>query len=241
MRIPLRPRKWPESLVHRRAYMDPTFAAIAAQYDFMTRVLSFGRDRQWKRKAIGLLRDGGRILDLASGTGDFPLHLRSRGFSAPIIALDRSPEMIALSKKKLERFSQIHMLRGDLSEIPFKDCSFDAVTLGYGLRYVIDIRRLLKEVYRLLRSGGVFVSLDFGIPKSRLYRRLCHGYLLLLGTFWGLALHRKPDTYWHIVESLRAFPGQEAITAWLKETGFTRVELYEQLGGIVALISAARP
>ena len=126
-------------------------------------------------------------------------------------------------------------------EIPFKDNSFDVITMGYGLRYVADIRQALREVFRLLRSGGMFICLDFGIPKNPVYRRLCFGCLLLLGSLWGLILHASIDTYWHIVESLRAYPGQEAVGKWMEETGFRQVRLFQKLGGIITIFSATRP
>ncbi len=123
----------------------------------------------------------------------------------------------------------------------FRNGSFDIITMGYGLRYVVDIRRTLQEVFRLLRRGGMFVCLDFGLPRNHFYRRLCLGYLLLFGSFWGFILHRKVDTYWHIVESLHAYPGQDTVRRWLEETGFGKVELREQLGGIITILSGIRP
>lgn len=237
-------KKWPRNPLEVHAYMDPTFAAISGRYDFMTRVMSFGQEQRWKARAVSLIpKRGGetRILDLASGTGDFPLHIRDAGFIAPIIGLDRNPKMLEVSRQKCAGQPHIEFLQGDLLEIPFKDQSFDAITMGYGLRYVADIRHILKEVHRLLPPGGIFVCLDFGIPKFRLYRHLCFGYLLLLGTLWGLLLHGKGSTYWHIVESLMSYPGQKVVKAWLEEAGFGQIEMREQLGGIIVIFSAIRP
>lgn len=236
-------KKWPRNPLDVQAYMDPTFATIAGKYDFMTRSLSFGQEQRWKAKAVSLIpKDGGEtsILDLASGTGDFPLHIRGAGFRAPIIGLDRNPKMLEVSRQKCAGQPRIEFIQGDLMEIPFKDQSFDAITMGYGLRYVVDIRHTLKEVYRLLTQGGIFVCLDFGIPKIRFYRHLCFGYLLLLGTLWGLLLHGKGNTYWHIVESLMSYPGQEVVKAWLEEVGFDKIETREQLGGIIVILSGIR-
>jgi ubiquinone/menaquinone biosynthesis methyltransferase len=223
--------------------MDPTFATISGRYDFMTRVMSFGQEQRWKAKAVSLIPKLGnetRMLDLASGTGDFLLHIRNAGFRAPIIALDRSPKMVEVSRQKCAAQPNIEFIRADLLEIPFKDQSFDAITMGYGLRYVADIRHTLREIHRLLAPGGIFVCMDFGVPKFGLYRRLCFGYLLLLGTLWGLLLHRKANTYWHIVESLRSYPGQRVVKAWLEEVGFGEIEMREQLGGINVIFSATR-
>ncbi|MFQ5801351.1 MAG: ubiquinone/menaquinone biosynthesis methyltransferase [Candidatus Methylomirabilales bacterium] len=237
-------KEWPENGAERQAYLDPVFATIASKYDFMTRVLSFGQEQRWKRKAVGRIpRDGPliRMLDLATGTGDFPVHLHGAGLGAQIVALDRNPTMLAFAARKCARHPQIRFIQGDLMHIPFKDHLFDAITMGYGLRYVADILQTLREVFRLLRSGGMFVCLDFGLPKSDFYRRVCSGYLLLSGTLWGLLLHGKRDTYWHIVESLKAYPGQEAVAQWMKGVGFDQIEAEEELGGIAVIISGVRP
>lgn len=237
-------KEWPKGATDRQAYVDPTFATIAAKYDFMTRALSLGQEQRWKTKAISLIpKNGGlrRVLDLATGTGDFPIHLHDAGFDVPIIGLDRNSKMLDIAMQKCARQPRTSFIQGDLMQIPFKDHSFDVITMGYGLRYVVDIGQTLKETFRLLRSGGLFVCLDFGVPRNDLYRRLCFGYLLLLGTLWGLVLHGKRDTYWHIVESLNAYPGQEKVRRCLEEVGFSKIELREQLGGIIVILSGIRP
>jgi len=229
--------------MERQAYVDPIFANIAGNYDFMTRVLSLGCERQWKKQAVKLAgqnRRAKRILDLATGTAEFPLHLREAGFDAEIIGLDRNQGMLGIATQKCKQQPEVKFLAGDLMHIPLKNNSFDVITMGYGLRYVADIRQTLAEVFRLLRHGGIFVSLDFGLPRSGFYRRVCFGYLLLLGSLWGLILHRKGSTYWHIVESLKAYPGQAAVKVWMMEVGFDNVTLREQLGGIVTIFSAVR-
>lgn len=237
-------KEWPRSVKERHAYVDLIFATIAGRYDFTTRALSLGQEQRWKRKAVSLVPNNGaqkRILDLATGTGDFPLRFREAGFEAQLVGLDRNPKMLEIARQKCNRDHRVNFILGDLPQIPLKDHSFDVITMGYGLRYVSDIRQTLEEVFRLLRSGGMFVCLDFGLPKNHLYRRVCFGYLLLIGTLWGLVLHRKADTYWHIVESLRAYPGQEPVKRWLREVGFSKIDLREQMGGIIAILSGIRP
>jgi len=236
--------EWPESVRDRRAYVDPIFAKIAIRYDFMTRALSLGQEQRQKRRAVRLIpkdREQKRLLDLATGTGDFPLHVCDAGFKGWIVGLDRNPKMLAVARRKCAQQEQTQFVLGDLTEIPFKNNSFDVITIGYGLRYVADIQQTLREVFRLLRSNGMFICLDFGIPKNPVYRQVCFGYLLLLGSVWGLILHRRIDTYWHIVESLKAYPGQEAVEKLIAETGFRDVQLFQQLGGIMTIFSGTRP
>jgi demethylmenaquinone methyltransferase/2-methoxy-6-polyprenyl-1,4-benzoquinol methylase len=209
----------------------------------MARLFSLGMVHGWKKKSVDLIprNHPRRILDLASGTGDFPIHLRRAGFAAPIVGMDRSLPMLAVAREKCSGLSRISFIPADLMHIPIKDRSFDVVTMGYGLRYLADIRSVLGEVFRLLGSRGVFVAMDFGLPRNLLYRKICFGYLLGFGSLVGLLLHRKPDTYWHIVESLKVYPGQEAVRQWLEAAGFVEVEMRELLGGIIVIHRGVRP
>jgi demethylmenaquinone methyltransferase/2-methoxy-6-polyprenyl-1,4-benzoquinol methylase len=234
-------REWPRDPSERAAYVDRVFGVIAARYDLTTKLLSFGQERRWKLRALDALSpngSGGRLLDLATGTGAFPILLREAGFAGSIVGLDRSPAMLALARRKCS--AEVRLIRGNLDHLPFADASFDTITLGYGLRYVGDMREALRGIFRLLRPKGVFVCLDFGLPARRWYRDACLGYLLLFGTLWGLILHGRRDTYWHIVESLRAYPGQRALGQLMGEVGFTDVRLREQLGGISVIARGRR-
>jgi len=234
-------KEWPRNPAERAAYVDVVFGSIAPKYDLVSRLLSSWQDRRWKVRALGALPQNGscrRLLDLATGTGAFPNLLRRAGFTGEIVGLDRNRAMLALAVRKCG--ARVRLIQGDLTHLPFTDASFDAITMGYGLRYVEDTRGTLGEIYRLLRPGGVFVCLDFGLPDNRWHRRLCLGYLLLFGTLWGLILHGRRDTYWHIVESLRAYPGQQALARWMEEAVFADVRLMELLGGISVIARGLR-
>ena len=237
-------KPWPSNPDDRARYAESIFRRVAPRYDTLTRVLSFNRDDQWKKRLARDLAAGGenaRVLDLATGTAALPLLLRRAGHRGTIVGLDRSAEMLALGRGKCAKSPGIRFLRGDLSRLPFAGGSFDAVTMGYGLRYPTDLGAFLREVLRLLRPGGRFLSLDFGLPASASYRSVALGYLLGVGTFWGLALHGRPRTYTHIVESLRAYPGQRALAALMNEAGFADTTLEEHLGGIAVSIRARKP
>lgn len=243
--MPILTRPWPALREARRDYVDAIFRRIAPRYDLLTRVLSFGQDRRWKAVVIDRLpppREEGRILDLATGTAELPLLARQRGRPEPIVAVDRSRSMLARGREKAAtaRASGIHFVAGDLNTVPVADGAFDAVLIGYGLRYPQDLRRVLAEILRSLRPGGVFISLDFGIPRNGVLRRVLFGYLLTMGTIWGTLLHGRPGTYWHIVESLRAYPGQAKLALLMEEVGFERVLVEERLFGSAAIVSGAR-
>lgn len=243
---PLITREWPLAREARRSYVDAIFRRIAPRYDLLTRILSFGQDRRWKELAIARLpapRAGGVILDLATGTAELPLLARERGRSERIVAVDRSRSMLARGRAKAEaaRARGIDFVAGDLNAVPVAAGVFDAVLVGYGLRYPVDLPGTLSGIFKSLRPGGVLVSLDFGIPESPILRRVLFGYLLITGTLWGLALHGKPGTYWHIVESLRAYPGQRGLARLMEEAGFECVVVEDRLFGSAAIVRGTRP
>jgi demethylmenaquinone methyltransferase/2-methoxy-6-polyprenyl-1,4-benzoquinol methylase len=261
----LGPREWPASLEGIRAYMDPIFGAIAPRYDLVSRLLSFGQEGRWKRRAVGLIPRAerpARILDLATGTGGFVACLDRAGHRAPIVALDRSREMLAIARRRWEGrgpgtrrtvaatppeaggrpgATRVAFIRGDLASLPFAERTFDLVTLGYGLRYVPDLRPIVGQVLRLLRPGGRFVCLDLDAPSRPMFRRAYLGYLLVLGSLWGLAFHGRPGEYWHIAESLRAFPGSAAVMRAMHEAGFVATRCVSRLGGAAMIVTGRRP
>lgn len=236
-------RAWPRAHDARTAYVDDVFRRVAPRYDRLTRLLSFGQDRRWKEDALALLPpDGpaGHVLDLATGTADFPILIRGAGRRDAVTALDRSAEMLARGRLKCGALPGVRFVRGDLNRLPFAPASFHAVLFGYGWRYFDDLDAAARSLHALLKPGGTLVTLDFGVPRAGWYRRVCFAYLLVFGTLWGLVLHGRLDTYWHIVESLRAWPGQESLVRALERAGFRETTIVERLGGISVLARAER-
>jgi demethylmenaquinone methyltransferase/2-methoxy-6-polyprenyl-1,4-benzoquinol methylase len=234
-------RLWPSGAAARSAYAERIFATVADRYDLFTRLLSFGADARWKRSVARAALDasGGRVLDLATGTGAIPEAVRRLGYAGSIVGLDRSGPMILRGADRLVR-ARVTLARGDLNRLPLRAGSFDAITMGYGLRYIAELDPTLRELHDLLRPSGVLVSLDFGRPESAFLRAACHAYLLAAGSLWGLLLHGRPGTYLHIVESLRAYPGQGAVAEAMGRAGFVQVERRDLMGGIAALLTARR-
>lgn len=235
-------RPWPRDRARRRAYVDDVFERVAPQYDRLTRLLSFGMDDRWKAGLLTLLREehrDGSVLDLATGTGAFPLLLRREGHRGSIVGADRSSAMLARARVKCEG-ADIRFVEADLNTLPFAPESFDVIVMGYGLRYLDDLPRAMAAVHRVLRPGGMFLTLDFGVPRNPLVRAFCFAYLFLMGTLWGLLLHKRADTYWHIVESLEAYPGQDALAAALTRAGFEQLVVAERIGGLSVVTGAER-
>jgi ubiquinone/menaquinone biosynthesis methyltransferase len=230
----------PES---KRRYVRWLFATIADRYDLITVLLSYGRDRHWKKRLIDLarpLRDN-RALDLATGTGDIAFAMWDRG--ARVVGLDVTRQMIELARaKRSSSFTRStpgpSFLVGDMLALPFPADSFDLVTAGYGLRNVPDLGTAIDEMRRVLRPGGQALSLDFNRPTNRLVRGLYLSYLTVVGSVLGWLLHRDPDTYRYIPASIRKYPGAEAVVRLMEARGFARVTYYPVLGGLMAIHQA---
>ena len=236
-------RTWPQDGRSRRVYVDAVFRRVAPRYDRLTKLLSLGQDERWKAAIVELLPVGtkpARILDLATGTAAFPVLLRRAGHAGPIVGVDRSRAMLARGRAKCSGLDHVAFVQGDLNALPIAPGSFDVILVGYGLRYLDDLGGAMRAAFQALRPGGIFLSLDFGIPRDPWFRRICMTYLFSLGTLWGLLLHGKLDTYWHIVESLRAYPGQDALAGALEGAGFEDIVLVERMGGISVVARARR-
>jgi demethylmenaquinone methyltransferase/2-methoxy-6-polyprenyl-1,4-benzoquinol methylase len=220
----------------KRRYVRTLFATIADRYDFITVVLSYGRDRQWKRQLIDLAAPspGMRAADLATGTGDLAFALAARG--AGVVGLDVTRRMIELAREKpAARPAPIWFLVGDMVALPFASGSFDIVTTGYGLRNVPDLQAAIDEMLRVLKHGGQALSLDFNRPSNRAVRAVYLLYLTIVGGALGWVLHRDPDTYRYIPASIRNYPGAEAVARLMEARGFARVRHYRVLGGLMAI------
>lgn len=228
------------------AYNRRLFATIAPRYDLITRLLSYGQDARWKRRLSAIVRAEARasaahrprVLDLACGTGDVALSMAG---THQVIGLDLTPEMLVLAR---ERAAGAHAkalwLAGDMMRLPFVDASFDVVTTSYGLRNVPALEPSLREMARVLRPGGLLVSLDFNKPESAVVRAVYLGYLTAVGGLLGIALHRNSETYRYIPHSIRRYPGARGVAIAMSRNGFSDVRIEPKLGGLMTIHAARR-
>jgi demethylmenaquinone methyltransferase / 2-methoxy-6-polyprenyl-1,4-benzoquinol methylase len=205
------------------------FDRIAPVYDAMNRVMTAGLDRRWRRITVEqVVRKGDRVLDACCGTGDLALAARSRG--ADVVGLDFSEAMLDRARAKS---SEIEWVRGDMLALPFDDASFDAVTVGFGVRNVDDLKAGLGELRRVLRPGGRVGILEITRPRGALapfYRLWFDRVVPALGRVLpgGAA-------YTYLPASVRRFPGPEELASLLGAAGFEAVRFRLFAGGIVAL------
>jgi ubiquinone/menaquinone biosynthesis methyltransferase len=222
------------STVSKQRYVRRLFSTIADRYDLITVLLSFGLDSRWKRRAVDLAtpRPGQRALDLACGTGDLAFAVASHG--ASVVGLDVTYRMVQLASLK-PAARDVRFVVGDMGQLPFATGRFDLATTGYGLRNVPEIETAIREIHRVLRPGGVLVSLDFNRPSNAAVRAVYLGYLSVVGGALGWILHRDPDTYRYIPESIRRYPGAARVAAVMKSQGFAQAHWRPVLFGLMAI------
>lgn len=230
-----------DSPEEKRSYVRSLFGGIAPRYDLTNDVMSLGLHRRWKRYAVELadLPDDARVLDLAAGTGDLAAAAAEDG-RRKVVAVELTREMIEAGADR-PGTGPVAWVQGDALELPFPDRSFDRVLVGYGLRNLADLRAGLREIRRCLRPGGRLVSLDFARPSPDLLRALYFRYLEASTAAVGWLLHRNPEAYLYIPESLRRFPDQDRLLELLEEAGFARYGYVDLLFGIMAIHFADRP
>jgi demethylmenaquinone methyltransferase / 2-methoxy-6-polyprenyl-1,4-benzoquinol methylase len=205
------------------------FDRIAPVYDAMNRVMTCGLDRRWRRITVEqAVRPGDRVLDACCGTGDLAIAARARG--GDVVGLDFSERMLERARGK---DADIEWVPGDMLALPFDDGSFDAVTVGFGVRNVDDLEAGLRELRRVLRPGGRVGILEITQPRGALapfYRLWFDRVVPLLGKALpgGAA-------YTYLPASVRRFPGPEELASLLGASGFTAVRFRRFAGGIVAL------
>jgi len=224
----------------RAAKVNDLFAAIARRYDLLNDLQSFGLHRRWKRRVVELaaVKPGDRALDLCCGTGDLALALARRG--AEVVGLDFSSAMLGIAEKRRRENPefQVHNLKfvqGDAQQIPFPDATFDAVTVGYGLRNLASWETGLAEMRRVAKPGGRLVVLDFGRPANAVWRAVYFMHLKIFVPLPGWIFCGNAQAYAYILESLKHYPAQKGVAEKMRELKLSNVRVINLLGGAMAI------
>ncbi|MDP3967350.1 MAG: demethylmenaquinone methyltransferase [Nocardioides sp.] len=208
------------------------FDDVARRYDITNDVLSLGQDRRW-RSAVTEAVDpsyGERVLDLAAGTGTSSVPFRDRG--AYVVPCDFSQGMLKVGKKARPR---LPFVAGDGMRLPFRDGTFDAVTISFGLRNIVDPEAGLAEMRRVTRPGGRLVVCEFSTPTWGPLRTVYLEYLMKALPTVARAVSSSPDAYVYLAESIRAWPDQRGLADKIVAAGWGQVRWRNLSGGIVAL------
>jgi len=219
------------------AEVQAMFDDVARRYDLTNDILSMGQDRRWRRIVLDAIdpKPGERVLDLAAGTGTSSQPFRDRG--AYVVPCDFSLGMLRQGKKQLP---QLPFVAGDGTRLPFADETFDAVTISFGLRNIVDPEQGLRELRRVTKPGGRIVVCEFSSPTWSLFRTIYIEYLMKALPTIARAVSSSPDAYVYLAESIRAWPDQPGLAEWMRNAGWTGVQWRNLSGGIVALHRATR-
>jgi demethylmenaquinone methyltransferase / 2-methoxy-6-polyprenyl-1,4-benzoquinol methylase len=236
-------------LADKQGLVDDVFRRVARRYDLMNDVMSGGLHRAWKQALVTAVdppRNAKpfRVLDVAGGTGDIAFRiLDAGGPGTRVDVLDPGPEMLQVGRERAERHGVTELVRfveGSAERLPFPDCSFDAVSIAFGMRNVPRIEQALGEAFRVLRPLGRFVCLEFSGVDVPGLDRLYDLYSFAVIPTLGRVVVGDAEPYRYLVESIRRFPTPEAFAARLRSAGFRRASYRRMSGGIVALHSGWR-
>jgi demethylmenaquinone methyltransferase / 2-methoxy-6-polyprenyl-1,4-benzoquinol methylase len=211
------------------------FDGVARRYDLTNTVLSMGQDRVWRRatRAALELKPGDTVLDLAAGTAVSTVELARSG--AWCVACDFSVGMLSAGAGR-----DVPKVAGDATRLPFPDATFDAVTISFGLRNVVDHVAGLEEMARVTRPGGRLVVCEFSSPTNRLFGTAYKEYLMRALPSVARAVSSNPDAYVYLAESIRAWPDQAQLAQRISAAGWSAVRWRNLSGGIVALHAATK-
>lgn len=232
--------RFPDELRRKRGRrISRMFDRIAPTYDLLNHLLSGNVDARWRRTAVRALglRGGERVLDACTGTGDLAIALQAGG-AGEVVGSDFSPSMLAQARQKAPA---LRFAVADTTALPFPDRSFDAATVGFGVRNLEDLDGGLAELCRVLRPGGRLAVLEFNRPPNALVRAVYHTYfMVVLPIIGNLVSGGADNAYAYLPRSVLAFPGPAALADRMRAAGFARVEVRPLTLGIAWLHLATR-
>ncbi len=217
------------------------FHSVAAKYDIMNDLMSFGVHRLWKRFAIDCsgVRPGQKVLDLAGGTGDLTAKFsRIVGKEGQVILADINDSMLKVGRDKLRDLgvvSNVQYVQANAQALPFPENTFDLITIAFGLRNVTDKDEALRSMYRVLKPGGRLLVLEFSKPSNELLSKAYDLYSFNLLPTMGKVIANDSESYKYLAESIRMHPDQDTLQSMMDNAGFDQTQYYNLTGGIVAL------
>lgn len=234
----------PESEQSKKEQVGAMFDRIAKRYDLLNRVLSMGIDQSWRRKAVKSIAaiQPKKILDVATGTGDFAVALNKLQ-PEKIIGVDISKGMLAVGVEKIKKknLSEVIDLKyGDSEQMEFETNYFDAVTCAYGVRNFENLEKGLTEMCRVMRPGGRLAILEFSKPTSFPFKNIYNFYFTKLLPTMGKTVSKDATAYQYLPDSVRAFPDGENFVQILKKCGFKEVKARPLAMGITTLYTASK-
>lgn len=220
------------------------FNNISAKYDFLNHFLSLGIDKLWRKKAVKMLRpiNPKRILDIATGTGDFALESLSLK-PKQVVGLDISSGMLEHGRVKMKKKGVDHIItmqQGDSEEIPYEDNYFDGLTVGFGVRNFENLEKGLGEMLRVVRPGGKLIILEFSKPKKFPIKQLFAFYSNNIIPILGKSISKDSNAYTYLPESVAAFPEGKDFENILAKVGYKDISSTLVSGGIATIYAGTK-
>jgi len=237
-------RSVPEN--ERQTLVNRVFTTVAERYDLMNDLMSGGLHRLWKDDLIAAINPlrgdkAYRLLDVAGGTGDVAIrYARASGLQATAVLCDISPEMIEVGRRRVRAAGLEHRItfaQGNAEALAFPDRSFDAYTIAFGIRNVTHIDKALAEAFRVLKTGGRFLCLEFSHVQVPVLDKIYDFHSFEVIPRLGAIAAGDAQPYRYLVESIRKFPRQERFAEMIRTAGFDRVSYRNLTGGIAAIHS----
>ena len=225
----------------KQAMVADVFHSVAAKYDVMNDLMSFGVHRLWKRFTIDMsgVRPGNKVLDLAGGTGDLTKKFsKIVGPAGKVVLADINSSMLEVGRERLTNqgyVGNIEYVQANAQYLPFEDNTFDVITIAFGLRNVTDKDEALRSMFRVLKPGGRLLVLEFSQTNNPLLKKAYDLYSFTALPLMGKLVTNDSDSYKYLAESIRMHPDQETLKGMMQDAGFNRVSYHNMTGGMVAL------
>ena len=234
-----------DSRKSKKDQVEEMFDHISQRYDFLNHLLSLNIDKIWRNKAIRLLKPyrPKNILDIATGTGDFAIAARKLQ-PEKITGIDLSEGMLGMGREKLKKKKLdelIELRKADSENLPFKDNSFDAAIVAFGVRNFENLEKGLTEIFRVLKPGGVFMVLEFSKPRKTPFRQLYFFYFTRILPFLGRMVSKDSRAYTYLPESVREFPDGMEFISIMERTGYKNCRWLPQSFGIASIYEGQKP
>jgi demethylmenaquinone methyltransferase/2-methoxy-6-polyprenyl-1,4-benzoquinol methylase len=230
----------------KEKFVHEVFESIAPKYDLMNDVLSFRQHKSWRKRTMKrmAMKPGDTAIDLCCGTCDWTISMAQASGSGRMVGLDFSRNMLERGREKvrdmgLER--QIELIEGNAMELPFPDNTFDYATIGFALRNVPDLVKVIEEMQRVVKPGGMVVSLELSKPTWQPFKSIYYYYFQRILPLLGRLLAKRYEQYKWLPESLITFPDHKELARIFRDCGLERVEARPFTGGIAALHLGIKP
>lgn len=234
-----------ESSAGKKEQVEQMFDSISGKYDFLNRFLSLGIDQRWRKFTVKKIaaQNPKKILDVATGTADLAIAAYNKTQPEKVVGIDLSEGMLQKGRIKIQKMGLeevITLQKGDSEDLPFQENSFDAVTVGFGVRNFENLEKGLQEIYRVTKPGGMLAVLEFSKPTVFPIKQLYSFYFKWILPTWGRMVSGNQTAYTYLPASVDAFPDGKRFTDILEKTGFHNASQSKLSFGICSLYTAIK-